>query len=569
MSPIAPPERGQTAPLPELALMFDRVGEALAERSRLGILSISLLQRRPSNAPEEWPSYDGAVEEITRFLVEYRNSRMRADDRLFGPSTSGNTFVLVLSPPRLARPLEMDDLRKVGGRLLRRLRVHLARQLSAESAARFGCYVGIALMRHDPSVRVDRVMYRALEQAFAGALRERELENRRHAIDLEEVLDRRLVHTVYQPVVHVPSRSVLGYEALTRVARHRFANTEILFKSAYEIDTLFTLERLCRRKALEGGILPGARQLLFLNIEPDSLNDPDFVNGDFSKRLAEAGLEPRRIVIEMTERSDVDDYARFRDSLEALRCQGYRLAMDDFGSGHGGLNSIAELSPDYLKMDMALVRDIHRSPIKREIVSTITRFAESTGITVIAEGVEQPEEMHSLLDAGVRCAQGYLFARPEASASDPDWSVLPSAEPAPPLRTRGLPRSVTYALCYDQEGGVRVEPSNEGTSLRPTLRATLAGDGRAGPIEERLGRRLIRLVDPDSEEGRGLLESGSVSLIGPEGEKLGAMRLEEAYRLLRERLEKRLLDPAADAERGAVNEGLSRLIGRAERLGRS
>jgi hypothetical protein len=99
------------------------------------------------------------------------------------------------------------------------------------------------------------------------------------------------------------------------------------------------------------------------------------------------------------------------------------------------------------------------------------------------------------------------------------------------------------------------------------LRATLAGDGRPGPIEERIGRRLVRLVDPSSEEGLGLLRSGCVELVGPEGESFGLLRPEEASRILRERLERRLADPGADAS--ALRDGLSRLAAWSERLGRS
>jgi hypothetical protein len=112
-----------------------------------------------------------------------------------------------------------------------------------------------------------------------------------------------------------------------------------------------------------------------------------------------------------------------------------------------------------------------------------------------------------------------------------------------------------------------VEHPRSEVSRGSRLRATLAGDGRPGPIEERIGRRLVRLVDPSSEEGFRLLRSGLVELIGPEGDALGRILPEEASRILRERLERRLADPDADA--GALRDGLSRLAAWSERLGRS
>jgi hypothetical protein len=101
------------------------------------------------------------------------------------------------------------------------------------------------------------------------------------------------------------------------------------------------------------------------------------------------------------------------------------------------------------------------------------------------------------------------------------------------------------------------------------LRATLSSDGRAGPIEERIGRRLIRLVDPQSDEGRELLRSGNVDLVGPDGEHLGCIGPAEACRRLRERLERRLEDPEVEGERDALQEGLERLRAWSERIGES
>jgi len=112
----------------------------------------------------------------------------------------------------------------------------------------------------------------------------------------------------------------------------------------------------------------------------------------------------------------------------------------------------------------------------------------------------------------------------------------------------------------------------ESDPVRPTasfLRATVCGDGRPGPIEERLGRRLLRVVDPDSAEGARLLRSGEVELIGPGGEHLGRIGLEEACRRLRARLERRLRDPVEEVEADEAREGLERLRARAERLGRA
>jgi hypothetical protein len=111
------------------------------------------------------------------------------------------------------------------------------------------------------------------------------------------------------------------------------------------------------------------------------------------------------------------------------RCRARRLRRDDRVfepslSGNAGLRSIAEIAPDFIKVDMTLVRDLDASAIKRELIATIRRFADATGIGMVAEGVKRVGELVSLMETGVRCAQGYLFARPDSPPRVPDWNSL-------------------------------------------------------------------------------------------------------------------------------------------------
>jgi EAL domain-containing protein (putative c-di-GMP-specific phosphodiesterase class I) len=415
--------------LPPLAHVFDRIEAGLSGGHDLGILYCCVMQHGTVDQSAGWQAYETMVREIHGFLQGYRSRRMRAADLLVEPTIQGNAFVLLLGPPRKGRQLDLADLARVRARLKRGLREHLQACLPREVGEEFGCYVGAARLRPDDTVGLERIVYRSLEEAFADALRDREVDVQRHALQLHRVLELGLVHAVYQPVVDVIDLRVVGYEALTRVAPGRFETTDLLFKAATENDSLWSLERLCRRKALEGLPELQEEELLFLNVQPDAIYDPELRDMAFLSRLQEVGLHPRQIVLEMTEHSAVRDFPSFRRTLQHFRGNGFRLAMDDVGSGYSGLQAIAELAPDFIKADMGLVRDIHRNPIKRELIATIRRFSDSTGITLIAEGVETQEELRSLRELGVRCAQGFLFARPGAPPHVPDWDVLrPSPE---------------------------------------------------------------------------------------------------------------------------------------------
>ena len=411
--------------IPSLTTYFERIAAALAEERQLGLLSVTVLQRETIESSQGWGAYNSVMREVSAFLGRYRRDHMRDSDTLFGPSQNGNAFVMLLAPPRKGRDLDLGDVRGVRQRVRRALRDHLTEHLTAGVFERFGCYVGGSLLRHQERVPLGRIVYRALDEAFADSLRDRDRENRRHSILLQRILRMGLVAAVYQPVVDLAERRVVGYEALTRVPKTLFDPVELLFKTAHDNDAVWSLERLCRRKAIEHLPPIEAGQLVFLNIEPDSIHDPDLLDSGFEGLLDEAGLRPSQVVLEMTERSAIKDFAAFRRTLCDVRERGMRLAMDDVGAGYAGLQAIAEIAPDFIKVDINLVRDLHTHRIKRELVATIRRFTESTGIDLIAEGVESADELRSLVDIGVRHAQGFLFARPGSPPGAADLTDIP------------------------------------------------------------------------------------------------------------------------------------------------
>lgn len=424
------------SPVPGLGPQLREIERLLIEKTQLGILSITVLQREGRNVDDGWDDYDGTLTSIAAFLGKFLEAQMRCDDLLLAPLAAGNAYLVLLSPPRSERALDLIDLTRVRQRLDTGLSDYLSQSMPHSAVERFGVYVGGSLLHYDPQANCERSIYRSVDSAFADALNQKQAEVRRHSLQLMRILQTGDVSTVYQPVVDLQDRRVLGYEALTRVDPRHFHTPDLLFKAAHENRALWRLERLTRRNALEN--LPRLRdgQLLFLNIEPDSILDPELCGADFRQDLRRVGLCPARVVLEVTEHVAVTDFAAAREALRRFRSVGFRLAMDDVGSGYAGLRAIAELSPDFLKADMALVRDMHRHAIKRELITTIRRFTERTCSTLVAEGVERPEELQALAAAGVRCAQGYLLARPAAVPQEPDWNTVFS-DPPPVSDSRG------------------------------------------------------------------------------------------------------------------------------------
>lgn len=414
-----------TARAQNVSGFLDQIRQALIERGQLGLLTVTVLSSR-AGTPDRWSDYERVLDEVSRFLAFFAKNRLRSSDVLLEPVVSGNTYVLLIGPPREEREMDVGDVHLVRERVIRDLRHHLGHQLQPEQIERYGAYVGSARIRHSPDADIERVVYRGIEEAQAEAMGESRIDAHCQATHLSELLKSQNIGVAYQPVVDLAERRVIGYEALTRLPGGEFQSPDLIFKVASDLGVLWSLERLCRKRALESLPELNPQQRLFINVEPDSFYDPWLRSPAFLELLADYGLEPSRVVLELTERAAVKDYVAMRKVLSEVRGLGYPLALDDVGSGYAGLQTIAEIRPDYLKMDMALIRNLHLDPIRRELVRTVGAFADSTGTTLVAEGVETVAELETLAGTGVRCAQGFLFARPDNPPESPDWALLPT-----------------------------------------------------------------------------------------------------------------------------------------------
>ncbi|SDC09980.1 diguanylate cyclase (GGDEF) domain-containing protein [Paenibacillus sp. UNCCL117] len=231
--------------------------------------------------------------------------------------------------------------------------------------------------------------------------------------ELGHIIEHQTIRSVYQPIVSLSDGEITGYEALTRGPDGSLLHSPLpLFEWAEKLGVLYTLDRLARAKAIEGVRMNNDKQLLFLNVSAEILNDPLFAPGQTLELLTARGLRPSNVVFEITERSSIEDFASAQKILDHYRQQGYRIAIDDAGAGYSSLQAIAELNPDYIKVDKSLVAGMHRSKTKEYMLETLVAFADKLGIYLIAEGIESPDDLMKLTRMGVHYGQGYLLGRP-------------------------------------------------------------------------------------------------------------------------------------------------------------
>lgn len=218
----------------------------------------------------------------------------------------------------------------------------------------------------------------------------------------------RQLFMAYQPIVHWPTRTVYGNEALVRTKEASIPNPSELFKCAERLGEVDQLSRAIRRSCAETIAQHPEAPLFFVNLHARDLRDPQLTDGNGPlARFA------HKVVLEVAERASIDNIKEAAASLEKLRAMGYRIAVDDIGSGYAGLNSFALLEPEVVKLDMALVRDVDSSTTKQRLIESFVGLCKELGILVIAEGVETTAELETLSSLGCELFQGYLLARPE------------------------------------------------------------------------------------------------------------------------------------------------------------
>jgi len=224
--------------------------------------------------------------------------------------------------------------------------------------------------------------------------------------ELEGLIEDRCLEFAYQPIVNPTTGEIFAYEALCRAKHPIFRNPEVLFDAAVQSGILWELGRAVREiSVLALDTLPSHIKL-FMNLHPNEVEDPSLAH------FRESDVA-QRIVFEITERAAIPDYTRFSGIIADLSKLGYQFAIDDLGAGYAGLNAVALLSPEFIKIDMAMVRGINLAPQRAKLIRRIVDFANDVGIRLIAEGIETEEEAKTIESLGCHLTQGYYYGRPK------------------------------------------------------------------------------------------------------------------------------------------------------------
>ncbi|MDD5412036.1 MAG: EAL and GGDEF domain-containing protein [Methylobacter sp.] len=231
--------------------------------------------------------------------------------------------------------------------------------------------------------------------------------------ELTKIINGKQLTPHFQPIVSLSQKKIMGYEALIRGPSDSPLHSPFnLFDAAERFDLSAKLEYISREVTIKRYASLNIKEKLFINVSPSVLLQPDFKKGETLKLLDQFGIDPRFVVIELTEHQPTDDFQLMCEAVAHYRKMGFEIAIDDLGAGYSGLRLWSELLPEYVKIDMHFIQGIHNDPIKLNFVRSIQKIASSLNCNVIAEGIETEDEFKAVEQLGITHAQGYYFARP-------------------------------------------------------------------------------------------------------------------------------------------------------------
>jgi len=407
--------------LPTVPVIIDALRDRLLDNRDLGVLFVDVEQYSHIEQTYGWEVFDTLLRQTGKALRRMLGTLFAAEDFVAVNRAGGSDFYIftALEPGDEA----LARLQRKARQVEESLRGSLDETFGARIHKRIGVFVGHAVIRSSPQMRVERLVYRALRQAIAIATTKEEERQEVLRETFKEILRKRRIRTVYQPIFDLNTLELFGHEALTRGPLDTaFESPELLFQFAGEHEAVWELEQLCiDSSATCYGA--GAPSTLFINVEADSVTSL----GAHKEVLGSLFHLKHRVVLEVTERSAIRDVPVFREALELLRGHGFRIAIDDAGSGYASLQSIAELRPNFLKVANTLVTGLHADTIKRDVVEMLVNLAKRIDAVCVAEGIETPEDLEECRRIGIPYGQGFYLGVPEeVPAAAPAHQFLPN-----------------------------------------------------------------------------------------------------------------------------------------------
>lgn len=328
---------------------------------------------------------------------------------------------------------------------------------------------------------------------------------------LVEVMRQRRLTTYFQPIVRCGQpQDVFAYECLLRGTQHdgQLIYPDRLYGAARATGLLPALDRVARLTAIQNASQCGLGSQVFINFNPSSTSDPHQALRAIVNAAVRSGVRARQLVFEVVESDRIQNVDLLVRILAGYRAAGFGVALDDLGAGYSSLNLMTRIKPDYVKLDMDLIRNVDQDVYKSQVASKLLELAQELGVKTVVEGVETIGEWHWAQQHGADFAQGYLFARPNArplrfdssgeiAGAEPNTKLSSDADEAEPeleCATAAERRPDGVAACGSRQptaAASRARPDKAPAREEPIyLPTVLTGLAQASPLASPVGADL-------------------------------------------------------------------------------
>lgn len=260
---------------------------------------------------------------------------------------------------------------------------------------------------------VQEAVLKAHQQAFAMAEKRLQSEFNEMVYEVNKIIVQKNIKLLAQPIIEVATKKIKAWEMLTRGPEGTALESPLqLFSVARQTGMLYELEMIVLAKTFEQITSTGCKDDIFINFTPITLGNSGFVR-DLKKVMQSCkNILPTQITFEITERDSIEGIENFIYNIKVLRGMGFKIAVDDAGSGYASLNTISEVMPDVIKIDRSVIENIDKNSVKESMLKGLLLVAKEAGSIVVAEGIENEAEASVLTRNKVDLAQGYFYARP-------------------------------------------------------------------------------------------------------------------------------------------------------------
>lgn len=395
--------------LPSYSSCFENLKQ-MTQNHFLGVVYLQIADLERIEAVVGFQRYEDMLRAAVSSMIQYNENQCGGQLMLTQRGVFNDEYCLFVPYELLARdPLE--SLETIAGDILKALRT----TMNGFVKQGLSLHAGHSLLHYNPFVRFERSVHHGIADAAGLAGKQEETDRVLHEMELRRILAQGRLKTLFHPIVQFDTLECVAYEALIRGPEGTpYQAPDRLFSFATQCGLGWDLDRLCKKTAIRSAAGKPKGTHLFINTLPSTLDDPVFLEDGAEKMLAEFGMKPEEVVWELTERHAIQDFEDFAFLMKRYTDKGYKIAIDDVGTGYSSIQTITHVRPVYLKVDITLVSRVHENLLKQELVSSLLSLANNIHAVLIAEGVETREDMETMKRLGVQFGQGFLFGFPAA-----------------------------------------------------------------------------------------------------------------------------------------------------------